>query len=641
MNLSKPLINLAILETLKTSDFRDEIDLFVPYIAISLSRLREIPFAADDLRVQLKKDFGIDAPLAAVEVLMARAKKRNLIRLENHVYFPVTDNIQPWQDQFNEGAQHVDDSVGLIAQAFVRYAGEHYKKQITEDDATDLIYEFLKDNVGDSALISIKKSAQLSETIKNSKHLTASFIANLHASKSPLWPNFEVVTRAIMLASYLGYANQISGKKDYSKISVYLDTPLIIGLLGYSGDNKSKTILEMLSLLRSFNINVIVFDITLRELEGILDAWKNDLRARNYERFNPKTLDLLRHRKIDYATLETHLTLLEKRIEDHGIKIQRGFKLNEKLNCDVAALEEKIKQEFRGRWVDPRHDADALNRILNTRKGQRIKTLNQEFSLFVTPNNALVDIGQDFFGDLDRSIPYVVTDRWITTMFWFKHPEIFKDLPTRMLVTSAYGTMFADNGFWKKFTDRLESLQSSKAITEEDFVLVRYDADLLLRVHELSVDRGMEFTDKDVFEIVEHVKNKQIQEKDKEIYDLQEKASSEIIQLQSEIVNRTDELESTKQKITKFSNIIGAIVSSFLCVLIFCCVFWASYTGLPIESINNSFIQNYKNSFLAAIALIVTAIFGFMGTLFGWSIVTVHQWIKKKVSEWLFKNLIG
>ncbi len=215
MNLSKPLINLAILETLKTSDFRDEIDLFVPYIAISLSRLREIPFAADDLRVQLKKDFGIDAPLAAVEVLMARAKKRNLIRLENHVYFPVTDNIQPWQDQFNEGAQHVDDSVGLIAQAFVRYAGEHYKKQITEDDATDLIYEFLKDNVGDSALISIKKSAQLSETIKNSKHLTASFIANLHASKSPLWPNFEVVTRAIMLASYLGYANQISGKKDY------------------------------------------------------------------------------------------------------------------------------------------------------------------------------------------------------------------------------------------------------------------------------------------------------------------------------------------------------------------------------------------------------------------------------------------
>ena len=34
MNLSKTLISLAISEPLKTSDFRDEIDLFVPCGAI-------------------------------------------------------------------------------------------------------------------------------------------------------------------------------------------------------------------------------------------------------------------------------------------------------------------------------------------------------------------------------------------------------------------------------------------------------------------------------------------------------------------------------------------------------------------------------------------------------------------------------
>lgn len=79
MKFSKTLVNLAILETLKAGEKKGEIDLFVPYVAISIGNLREIPFVAEGLQEQSKIDFGIGALLAAVVVLMARAKNRKLI----------------------------------------------------------------------------------------------------------------------------------------------------------------------------------------------------------------------------------------------------------------------------------------------------------------------------------------------------------------------------------------------------------------------------------------------------------------------------------------------------------------------------------------------------------------------------------
>jgi len=433
MSNTKPLINLAILETLKAEKTKDEIDLFVPYVAISINNLKNIPFTAVDIQGQLKNDFGIDAPIAAVDVLLTRSKKRDLIRIENHVYFPVVENIKPWKVQYDGRVDSVDESINNVVNAFIGFTKNKYGKDIGKDEAIDYLYEYLVENIGDSALISIKKKNKANNSIKNRKHLTANFIADSYFKSAGLWECIEVVARSIMLGSYLGYANQIAGKKKYENITVYLDTPIVLGMLGYSGENKATTLTEMINMLVSYDVNVVVFDITFREVEGILLAWKSDLAERKYDRFNPKTLDLLKHKGIDQAALDTHISLLEKRIEDHGATVKRGFKLRDQYNCNVSALEQKIKDEFHGKWVDPRHDADALNRIVNTRKDERITKLSQEFSVFVTPNVALVNIGADFFGDLDRSIPYVVTDKWLTTMFWFKHPEIFKDLPTGCL----------------------------------------------------------------------------------------------------------------------------------------------------------------------------------------------------------------
>lgn len=640
MNLSKPLVNLAILETLKTNDCKDEIDLFIPYVAVSIAHLKEIPFSATDLKNQLKMEFGIDAPAAAIDVLMARAKKRDLLRIENHVYFPVSENIKPWSEQYAEGVDRVDESLGLVAKEFIEFSDSKYNKKISEDEAIDFIYDFLRENIGDSALISIDRREINSSTIKNQKHLTASFIAHIYATKSELRPNFEMVTRAIMLAGYLGYANQIVAKSDYRKITVYLDTPIILGLLGYSGDSKLNALLEMINMLQKFKIDLAIFDVTVREVEGVLRAWATGLQTRNYGKFNLKTLELLKHKKIDHIALETELALLERKIEKFGLRIHRGFKLIDRYNCDLQALEAKIKSEYNGN-KDTRHDADVLNRVLNSRKGQRVNKLSQEFSIFITPNTTLVEIGQEFFGDLDRTIPYAATDRWLTTMFWFKHPDIFKDLPTRMLLSSAYGTMLTENGFWRRFSERLEGLQKKHEISEEDFILVRHDTSLLLRVHELSVDRGMEFTDRDVFDVVEDIKQKNLAEKDSEIERLNHEYSGKISELEAKSISAEERFVATNSHLDRLSNVIATILASVVTLTLAAIILWVSFTALLDQISPTAQKSSSELSVAAILAILVTAFFGFAGTVWGLSVVNLYQILKENLLKKISKFLKG
>ena len=547
MKYTPPLVNLAILETLKTAKSRDEIDLFIPYIAIAIKNLTEIPFTRDDIKNQLSKDFGIQAPYAAIDILLARAKKRGLIRIENHTYIPINNELSSCVDQYTSRSVEVEDAIESITEEFIKFTVKKYQKNISKDDAISFIYDFLRNNIGDSASLATNGRSHQVNQIHNIGHLTASFIAYIHKDHKELWPNIVMITRAVMLAGYLTYADQISSRKSYTNLTVYLDTPLILCLLGYSGESKAKTISEMLFMLKKHSVDVAIFIETQREIEGILNAWANDLFLSRYDRFNPKTLELLKHRGMDSAAIETRILLLEKDILSLNIRIQRGFKYNNKYNCDVAALEEKIKTEFHGKSVDPRHDADALGKIHNSRHGELIRTLNQKFSIFITPNIALVDISRDFFEVNDRCIPYVATDKWLTTMFWFKHPEVFKGLPEKMLVTSAYGTMFADNGFWKKFSDRLDSMHKRQEITEEDFILVRYDSDLLLKVHEISVDKGMAYSDKDIYDTVEEIKNRHIAEKEAEIAKISISSRTQISKLQKTVLDTSAEKKSIEQ----------------------------------------------------------------------------------------------
>lgn len=76
MEIRSPLIHLALLESLKANEIADEIDLFLPFIAVTLSDISGEEVKAHLLQDSFTQCFGITPPISAIEVFMTRAKKK-------------------------------------------------------------------------------------------------------------------------------------------------------------------------------------------------------------------------------------------------------------------------------------------------------------------------------------------------------------------------------------------------------------------------------------------------------------------------------------------------------------------------------------------------------------------------------------
>ncbi|OEG04490.1 hypothetical protein BFG06_05075 [Aeromonas caviae] len=226
-------------------------------------------------------------------------------------------------------------------------------------------------------------------------------------------------------------------------------------------------------------------------------------------------------------------------------------------------------------------------------------------------------------------------------MFWLKGPDIFNSLPMEQVVASAYGLLYTDDRFWNSFINKLQLLEKKGKITEEDFTFVRWDSDLLGLIHDVSVDVGEDFSESDIFEIVEKIKEKHFKEKNNEICKVREESGVEISALHKKIEEQESELGSTKQNILRVSKFIGSLISFYFCLILVGSVFWASYCNLPVDSINNQFLHDYKKGTLTITAIIVTAVFSFMGTMFGWNVITAYQWIGNKLTKILYAKLTG
>ena len=96
------IVNLALLESLKAHDFKDEIDLYIPFLANTILEIENYPFDVPSLANKFKEKFGFKPPEAVVKVLLVRAKKKKLVKIDNHLYVPISESLTPYREQYEK-----------------------------------------------------------------------------------------------------------------------------------------------------------------------------------------------------------------------------------------------------------------------------------------------------------------------------------------------------------------------------------------------------------------------------------------------------------------------------------------------------------------------------------------------------------
>jgi len=636
-----PLINLALLETLKGENINDEIDLFIPYIALIVNEIESESFNISDVKLGLKERFGINPPESALKSILIRAKKKRVITQSYGVYFKNPEVISRLVHNANHKRNEIENSINRILLNFKEFSLAAHNKTLTLEECEIFLYTFLTEHMSTFVGIIGGQKAKIETKIKNSQFLTASYITNLYKEQPALSEDLMRVVKGMILSNYISYADKTTTKRHLENITIYLDSPILLGILGYSGRSKEVALNEFISLIKSLKVHIKVFDITIDEVQRLFSIWAEKLEKKNYSSFNSKTLELLRSKGIDKARLESESVLLESKLNDLDIDIVNNFKIDEEFNCDFRGLEAfLIRKGFENNL---HHDITCVSRVFNLRKGKKISSLNDTFSLFVTLNlNFERYTNSHLINELPRSsIPVVITERLLSTILWLKNPKLFDNLPAKNLLADAYASIYADDRFWSTFITRLELLRKQGDVSENDFMLVRWDKSLMDKVNETSLDTGTEFDDDDVFEIVDSIKLEHTKESTKTISELNESNTRALLLKDIEIESKADELirkdralTTIEIKVASFSSTLSHVATATLSTIIFLLLVYAIAAALPpsILTLGQYYtLPGWLNNFSAFLLLSITI----LSLVYGLTLIKAY----KSIHSFLFNKI--
>jgi hypothetical protein len=390
---------LALLEAMKGQRVTDEIDIFLPYLALSICKIEHESFDIQDVKEKFKSEFSINPPEPALQTILTRAKKRGYIRLSNFQYYKIPNKLNEVIENSNSKRTEIQVSLNVLLVAFKNFAKARHNTIISDNEAELFLYKYIATNISAFVEYLSGNGFNVTTKIKNKDYLTASFIAYLNKEKQEKLSYLNNIVKGTLLANYITFADKITSKSSFSNITIYLDSPILLGLLGYSGSVQKRSLSEFLDLLLALKINVCAFDITIDEVERIFGAWKDGLAKKEYEKFKPKTLELLRAKGLDAIALETEISLVESKIEQLGIIVRKNFSINKKYQCNEIELENNLRSLWSNGGVGKnfRHDITCISRIHNSREGNQIKSFDEKFSIFVTLNPTLEKVCANFF----------------------------------------------------------------------------------------------------------------------------------------------------------------------------------------------------------------------------------------------------
>ncbi|MFJ6453812.1 hypothetical protein [Paenarthrobacter sp. NPDC091669] len=301
--------------------------------------------------------------------------------------------------------------------------------------------------------------------------MTARFVAHLHECDDVGFSYLEESAKGAILAAVVTLDTS-SFRNSLSTLSVYLDTPVLIQRLGYSGEAAEKASTQLFELVRSQGASLKVFEHTLRELDGVLQSAENF--SRNSQRREARPIDLLfQDAGLTAADIVLARERLPERISELDIKTATKPGDYQKYGLDEDELEKSLQDVVHYKSVYTRSfDVESISAIHRLRRGFSRGTLDRCGAVLLTANLELVRAVQQL-GDERHEWPLAMTDSAVAGILWARSPAVAADLPRSMVLAAAYAGMQPDPHFWSKYLDEVSALEARGAVSADDAVVLR------------------------------------------------------------------------------------------------------------------------------------------------------------------------
>lgn len=643
MGTDKAIISLAILKVNWDYKKHDYIESFIPFVVTLLNKKRYETIDVSRICKDFMEEFGLIIPEYPMMTILRRAKSRGYVKkVAKGILAPVIEKIEG--EDFTTLSNQQVRIHSKVVDEFIKFADERFNKKLNKDDADKAFIDFLKQKDLQILFLADKNTVLPNVNVKHElRYMINSFISNAGQNEPTLFEYIKSIATGHVLAGTLLNAEFQRYKGKLTHVNLYIDTAILLNLLGLGGEPNSIMTKGFINMLIAAGTNLFVMKHTYDETKGVLeksmrwiDSSKLDIKkaskatlffieegykSSDIERLIENMDIILDKYKIkifdkSYIDTEDSYQIDEKKLEDVIIKtyMEHNPFFSEEENREI--LDKDIKS------------IALVNRLRQGNKPSRIKDAKH---IFVTANYSLALANRKFerresVSDGEDAtdqyiIPACLTEVFVGTLVWLQSPTKLAEINDKKIIADCYSALRPDNLIMRKYYEEVENLKKKNEINSDEYFILRTSRVVRNMLSDKLLGEVEKLTPQTPKEILESIKEDAKKEGLADYLAEKEKHLTTLSEL--------DEIRKVKEKTDKNIEGIARRVSKWGADFVFYLLLVVSVAGIFISGLNNIYI---------------TIIFGMIvlaGVIYGVNLKGIKGFIKESAYRAVYKFLIG
>ena len=630
--ISATISSLALLKARYDLECSDYLETFFPFIIYILTKQNIKSFDQNELQPSLTEEFGLHIPQHTLTLISNRMKKRGYLEKKEGIFHVVQfdGDIAEFEKSRAEAIRHQTVTIRGLQD----HAASKLNLTLSEEEALDALYCYIDQYCIEcvtayscGSIVPVRGKVRA-----HWRYIVSSYVNEVSQNAPAKFEYFLTTIKGRMLANALLGTDLSQVQMKFRNTRVYLDTPIILQLIGVLGEEAQSLVHEMLRLLANAKANLGVFVHNLDEVKLILKSAERELEYQTGGYGN--VIFTLR----EIGKTPSDITLLRAQLKDtleqFGIEIKESPQYVKKYQID----ETKLEAEMEAAGLFFRHqgaklaDINSVRSIFAVRKGKTPRRVEDSIAILVTNNAAFARAAYSYGMNHEefKSVSPIITDFSLTNILWLKSPMESIDLPKHLMIANCYAALRPSDKLWSVFLNELKKLENRGAITAEQHLYLRYELRVREELMNLTFGDDTALSDNQIFQILERHEQEIVKpwkDRFEEIKVSQEQAS--------------DALEQTTEKLQYFHSAVGKLGTKIekivSLVLLLPCLFLFVYAQGWFGDVNIVVQGSPWRKWGPLVAAYAANFLALLNVLFGFKIWNPISLISRACNHWTVK----
>lgn len=466
------LTSLAILKV-NIDRGTDYLEYLRPFVMEFLFKYRPESITEDTVAAYILAEYGLVIPNQTIRIVLKRISRQSIISREHGAY-QITGQLEDPRIESKRVRARRD--ISATVNGIIEFARERGMREIDQQCAVAAICAFLarfdipclKAYLRGTTIPGIPANDPQAHVV-----LVSDYVIHISDTDPSRFDSFMVLVQGHMLANAL-LCPDLNPDQLFNDVTFYLDTPLIVRLLGLEGTRKRKAALALIRILANLSGNVAIFSHSREELERVIHGAADGIASTRWGR-GAIVLEA-RRKGTTRSDLIMLLGQLDERLTQLGIRTRTTPTYIDRYQIDENVLAEVLEDEVS--YYNERakeFDINSVRSVYVLRRSARAWSIEKCKAILVTSNSGFADAAWKFGQEHEPSqgVSSVIAGVSLANVSWLKCPVGAPEIPMLEVMAFSYAALQPSNRLLERYLTEIEKLETDGQISSRDHALLR------------------------------------------------------------------------------------------------------------------------------------------------------------------------